>query len=341
MIQDLQAPGTSKAFDTFFKDAANKDFVTTLFNNVAAGAPVYSPTNPPQVWQPYSPKGSPIILVIQQLGQWQGKIEGVGVRDAFTWCGENPSLTAHVAFGVDKYPIILLCPFFFDAQPPSIYGNTPPASVDKQPASNCLTVNAITNRFRKTSGRLVRQPTGFTLTQYRSWILLEELAHLYYQAAKGVSRLDEYNVNKCTKLSPQDALANGPTYSYYAASKCSRSPTGPSNFLCPLSSPHHDNREPNTNDSVLLPAVAGNCVDFPFKHKGVELLEVDGDPNQDPEELADYEDDDPMYEYAVTIDATEIQLDPSTPVVDSPFTRSPGKVPHCNPGTCYTWCICA
>ena len=218
VIQELQSRGTSVAFDTFFKHRANKKFVTTLFNNVAAGAPVYAPTDPPQPWQAYSPTGSPIFLVIQQLGQWEGIING-NLEDAFTWCGKNPFLTAAVAVSKDEWPIILICPFFFTAKPPDIYGDIPPASVDKKPASNCLKVHAITNNFRKASPRTVKQPTGFTLTQYRSWILLEELAHLYYQAAKGIQGLDVYNVNRARKLNPQDALRNGPSYSYYAAGK--------------------------------------------------------------------------------------------------------------------------
>ncbi|KAL8862595.1 MAG: hypothetical protein Q9178_001093 [Gyalolechia marmorata] len=172
-------------------------------------------------------------------------------------------------------PIILLCPFFFSAKPPDIYGDIPPASVDKKPASNCLKVNTITNNFRKASPRTVKQPTGFTLTQYRSWILLEELAHLYYQAAKRVQGLDVYNVNKARKLNPQDALSNGPSYSYYAA------------------------------------AVSGNCVDFPTKdQRGDMLLEVD-EVVEDAEEYADYTGDNLLYEYAISTEASDIQLDPS------------------------------
>lgn len=79
--------------------------------------------------------------------------------------------------------------------------------------------------------------------------------------------------------------------------------------------------------------MAGNCVDFPTKVKGQELLEVD---TADPEEVAEYGAGDPMHEYAVTIAVTDIQLDPSTPV-----TESVSKDSHCDPGTCFVWCICA
>lgn len=80
-------------------------------------------------------------------------------------------------------------------------------------------------------------------------------------------------------------------------------------------------------------AVAGNCVDFPTKIKGQELLEVDA---ADPEEVAEFVDDDPMYEYAVTVEATSIKLDPSTPV-----EVFDAKVPLCEPGACTEGCICA
>ncbi|KAL8930157.1 MAG: hypothetical protein Q9208_000774 [Pyrenodesmia sp. 3 TL-2023] len=192
---------------------------------------------------------------------------------------ENKFLTAFVAFNKDKVPFIQLRPFVFDAKPPDIYGDTPPASVDKQPAPNCLKVNAVTNNFRKASPRSVRHPASFTLTQYRSWILLEELAHLYYQAAKKEHGLDVYNVNRARKLSAQQALGNGPTYSYYAA------------------------------------AAAGNCVDFPTKTKGQELLEVDP-ANAD--EFVEYVADDPMYEHAISNAVMGILFDPSTPVTEAP-----------------------
>ena len=210
VLQDLKAPVPSAAYNTFFKDEANKEFVTTLFANVAAGAPVYPLTDPPQPWQSFTQNGAPFILVLSYVGQWTGK----NGWDGFTYCQQNP-VSAFVTWP-EEWPMVCLCPAFFDEKPPSIYGDTPPVSVNNQPASNCLKVNAVTNNFRNTSPRSIRQPVGWTLTQYRSWILLEELAHVYYHATKRFST-DIYNVNKARKLSAQEAIANGPSYSYYAA----------------------------------------------------------------------------------------------------------------------------
>ena len=216
VIQDLEAPNTSAAYYTFFKDVKNIPFLISLYTNITAGAPVYAPTSPPQPWGPYSPKGSPVIMVLTGKGQYSTAPNGKQ-EDMFDRCTNNPQLTAVVPFSKEQSsPFILLCPFFFTAQPPSIYGDLPPEPYDEHPAANCLKVTK-RNRFKKTTNRL--QPAGFDLTQYRMWILLEELAHLYYTASTGNWALDHYDVNKCVRLSPEDSLRNGPSYSYYAASE--------------------------------------------------------------------------------------------------------------------------
>ncbi|KAL8858565.1 MAG: hypothetical protein Q9178_004859 [Gyalolechia marmorata] len=277
VIQDLKSPNTSKAYETFFKDPANKNFITTLFENIAAGAPVYPPTNPPQPWQKLSPKGSPLIMVLSQLGQLIYTDDDGKPKDGFTRCQENAEVTAFVSYNEDKIPFIFLCPFFFDAKPPDIYGDTPPASVDGQPASSCLKVHATTQNFRKASPRLIRDPAGFTLTQYRSWILLEELAHLYYDAAKREPSIDVYNINVARKLPAVQAVANGPSYSYYAAS------------------------------------VAAKCVDFPnpnpnpIRGHGLELLEVN--PTDPDEEAPVSEDNTYTFAHTDTVKSTNVQLD--------------------------------
>ena len=216
MIQDLKAPNTSTAYYTFFKDAKSVPFLTSLYTNITAGAPVYAPTAPPQFWGPYSPKGSPVIMVLTGKGQFSVAPNGYP-EDMFDRCIKYPQLTAIVPFSKGQSsPLILLCPSFFKAQPPFIYGDLPPEPFNEHPAANCLTVTK-RNRFKKNTGRL--QPAGFDLTQYRMWILLEELAHLYYSASTGNPSIDTYDVNKCVRLSPEASLSNGPSYSYYAASE--------------------------------------------------------------------------------------------------------------------------
>ena len=63
------------------------------------------------------------------------------------------------------------------------------------------------------------QGTGFSLTQYRTWLLLEALVVLYSQAHGGLHPEPRNDVNDCIQLQPQGALQNGPSYIYYAASE--------------------------------------------------------------------------------------------------------------------------
>ncbi|KAL8868392.1 MAG: hypothetical protein Q9174_005023, partial [Haloplaca sp. 1 TL-2023] len=249
VIQDLRAP-RSIAFDTFFIDQSNKAFVRKLFENVVAGAPPYPLTNPPRLWESYSPGKGPIFLVVSQLDQW---VFSSGL-DVFTYCNEN-SVSAFVTFP-EAWPMVCLCPAFFERGAPYIYGDTPPVSDGKKPASSCLKVTRLKKNFQKAVTSPKWQPAGHTLTQYRSWILLEELAHVYYEAEKRVKSLDVYDVNKARKLSARDAVANGPSYSYYAACEsCS--------FISPFF--HLD---ADTDNYIHPPAVAGRCKDFPTISKG-------------------------------------------------------------------------
>lgn len=215
VIQDLQLEPPSAAYSTFFKDPANRPFITTLFTNITIGVTVCPITSPPQSWARFSNQGSPLFYIITAKGQFFADPRGYQ-EDIFDFCQDEKYTTASVALGIaNPKPFIILCPFFFQGKAPLIYRNLPPSSIDGQPASNCWTITP-RNRFRKKTPK--NQPAGFELTQYRNWILLEELAHLYYGASTGKSLPDQYDVKKCVRLSPDDALANGPSYAYYAAS---------------------------------------------------------------------------------------------------------------------------
>ncbi|KAL8783334.1 MAG: hypothetical protein Q9213_004709 [Squamulea squamosa] len=217
VIQDLQASTQSQAYKTFFHDEANKPFLLALFTNISTGAVAYPHTDPPQPWAPYSPTAAPIFWTITQREQLQIKLKGRTI-DAHDQCTSVHGTTAYNLWTPgNPNPIILICPYFYDAPPHVIFGDIPPVSVKGLPASNCLEVNRATNRFKRKTGR--HSFVGFELTMYRMWILLEELAHVYYQVATGRGGMDRYSVNKVTELSPQDALANGPSYVYYAASE--------------------------------------------------------------------------------------------------------------------------
>lgn len=157
-------------------------------------------------------------MIISQRRQAEAEIYG-RLWDMFDFCSQHPSFTAvvpHTTVDLPN-PFVLLCPYFFEEQPPAVYGNIPPASVGGRPASNCLAVSTISNKFKKDTPR--GQPTGYGLLQYRMWILLEELAHLYSRSSTGKNSLDYYNINRCVKMTPDEALLNGPSYPYYAASE--------------------------------------------------------------------------------------------------------------------------
>ncbi|KAI4136458.1 MAG: hypothetical protein L6R39_007776 [Caloplaca ligustica] len=302
VLADLQAPSPpSPAYTTFFKDPASKPFLITLLNNITAGAPVYAPAT--QGWVPYSDGGSPVFWGVTHVGEIAAHIDGK-VQDMYTRCLSNPDLTAAVLNTPDGgSPFVILCPFFFSAQPPSVYGDLPiPAPHtrnpnDQPPSPNCLTVNPVTEKFRKTTPG--NQRAGAGLTNYRTWVVLEELVHLYLGAATGSGGHDYYDVNTCLRLSTQDALANGPTYA--------RTKKG----------------------------IAGKCQDFPSKSEGRELLE-------DPDDPADFGNDDSPTTVA-TEDATRIEILTGGQVALATGDVDAGSVEteYCAAGTCFTYCICA
>lgn len=211
-------PAPSAAYNTFFKDTRNRIYISTLYSNITAGAPVYAPSSLPLGARPYSSTGSPIIMSITEKGQMSGDPDGNPI-DMKDWCDANPYVTAAATKSHSRsLPFIILCPFFFDAKPPLVYDSLPPKPKNGKPATNCLQTNP-NNRFRKTTGPL--QTAGLDLMQYRTWILLHVLADLYHWASTRIVSTNEQDVNRCLDLTPQEALANMPTYAYYAASKSS------------------------------------------------------------------------------------------------------------------------
>ena len=217
VLADLESPARSSAYNTFFYDEANVPFLTKLFTNITTGAVVYPHTDPPQNWAPYAPTAAPVFWSVASNSNLQFTTLDGQVVDAYTHCNTTYGRTAYsVQSDENPNPIIVICPYFYDAPATAVFGDLPPASVDGEPASNCLEMNTNTNRFKRNVSR--QSFVGFELTMYRMWILLEELAHKYYYAATGIDAKDVYNVNKASRLSPQDALANGPSYCYYAAS---------------------------------------------------------------------------------------------------------------------------
>ncbi|KAL8685799.1 MAG: hypothetical protein Q9224_005667, partial [Gallowayella concinna] len=223
VIQDLQSPTSSPAYDTFFHDETSKPFLTALFTNITAGAVTYPVRDPPQFWVRLSTTAAPSLWSISRRGQMSAAGEDGVLQDVYDRCTSAATITAFNIFTPeDPHPIIVLCPFFYDTTTTLVFGDIPPASVNGSPASNCLVANPTTNRFRR---RVTRpSPVGFELIEYRMWILLEELGHKYYNVATGLDGIDTYNVNAAKRLFPEKALANGPSYVYYAARNCKSFP---------------------------------------------------------------------------------------------------------------------
>lgn len=110
-----------------------------------------------------------LVLMVVSEGEgltWTDSATGQK-KDAFSRCESEDGLTAFVPFNTQEtYPVIIICPYFFTAPAPKIYGDLPPAPLDAQPASNCLSVSTVTNRFKKTTPRSLKEPTGYPLIQF-------------------------------------------------------------------------------------------------------------------------------------------------------------------------------
>lgn len=200
-----RTPNPSAAFLAFFNSAGSVPYVASVFNNATAGVSLLDPT-------PYSATGAPTFFSVTARGQMSANVNNQMV-DAWDNCNSNSALTAFY-LNVETYPVpyIALCPLFFTAQPPVIFGDTPPASVSGQPASNCLRINTSINRFQYTGSGNTKP-----LTQYRTWILLEEIVHYYTSITLSVTS-DVSDANKAFRLSTGASLPNAPSYLYYAAS---------------------------------------------------------------------------------------------------------------------------
>ncbi|KAI4086069.1 MAG: hypothetical protein L6R37_008445, partial [Teloschistes peruensis] len=211
----ISSPEPSPAYRTFFKDTQNRSYIRKLLMRVARGEQVYSPTFPPHPWQKMSPQGNPVILVISERRQLGAVINGT-MQDMFDWCTEYSMSTGVVMKDpATPNPFVILCPFFFEAQPPYVKRDSADAPVNGKPAKDCLSVNTRTNEFLKVTPP--DQYAGYELASYREWILLQLLASLYrYSDSKDMSE-GIIDVNDALRLNAGEALNNGHNYMYYAA----------------------------------------------------------------------------------------------------------------------------
>lgn len=236
VIQDAQLSNPSPAFKAFFKDSSNAPFVAEVLTNVTTGVARH-----PSAF-PYT-NGSPTFLCPTAVGQFPTSIAGRQI-DMYTHCLQSETPVA--TYG-NPLPYIFLCPKFWT----SPYANLPPLN-------SCLSVNTYINRFRG---------NGQTLHAFKVWILLEEILHYYIHASSKPNLEPEvYDVNKAFRLRADQAVGNGISYAYYAASK-------------PSASVNANTTDANGQSS----GVYGNCKDFPSPpDKGREILET-----ADPENPSD------------------------------------------------------
>ncbi len=189
IIQDAGLSNPSPAFKAFFKDPSNAPFVAEVFTNITTGVARH-PSMPPFT------NGSPTFICPTAAGQFPMDREGK-VTDMYTLCLQS---TTSIASYVNPTPYIILCPKFWTSSLPLLPSQ-----------NNCLTVSTYNNRFRG---------NGQTMFAYNMWILFEEIVHYYVCASSKTSLEPEvYDVNKAFRLNKDQAVGNGVSYSYYAASK--------------------------------------------------------------------------------------------------------------------------
>ncbi|KAI4277239.1 MAG: hypothetical protein LQ337_001920 [Flavoplaca oasis] len=214
VIEDLQAtnpdgtPKPSAAYTTFFKDAKNMPFVRDMFVRVIQGNSLL-----PSDQSLFSQGGSPVIWSLTQPGEFRsGLPPDEELVDRYESCLKE-AVDGATAAWLYGSPYIFLCPLFWEATPPIIFGGIPPASANGVPAWNCLGLSRRGTEFNPS------EPShGAILIQYRMWILLEELLHYYVQLSTGKPAADNNPVNDVFKLSAFDSLYTVQTYMYYAAS---------------------------------------------------------------------------------------------------------------------------
>ncbi|KAL8668735.1 MAG: hypothetical protein Q9168_006647 [Polycauliona sp. 1 TL-2023] len=202
--QDISKSRPSKAYTTWFGDTSpqTKSFVRDILTNITEG-PSRLPEGPD-----YSQGGSPVFWALTEVGEFASTGHGDFYQNICL--GANKTATAKLL--VDS-PYILICPFFWDARAPQMYGNLPPAPFGSKAARNCLKVNKATNQFILDDA----QHYGGGLIQYRMWVMMEELLHYYINLSRGDSN-DIQNANLLRRWPLKIRLETTQSYMYYAAS---------------------------------------------------------------------------------------------------------------------------
>ncbi|KAI4286323.1 MAG: hypothetical protein L6R35_004426 [Caloplaca aegaea] len=219
-LRDIKAvnsdgtPRISAAYATFFTDTALRPQVEDILTKVITGVSML-----PETETGYSLGGSPVFWSVTSHGEFRYMSDGQILDVWDTYLDENKTFTA---VWYKNTPYIFLFPYFWEANPPYMYGDIPPAPVGRRPAWNCLIVDRPTNRFKTTGG----SDWGMSTIQWRMWVLMEELLHYYLHLTRGVSG-DFQAMNLLIAQPPLIRLVTTTAYMYYAASiygKCTDFP---------------------------------------------------------------------------------------------------------------------
>ncbi|KAL8920555.1 MAG: hypothetical protein Q9208_006177 [Pyrenodesmia sp. 3 TL-2023] len=216
-LKDIKAvkangnPKISRAYTTFFADTRLVSLVGDILTKVTNGTSML-PGN-----YKHSFNGSPVFWSVTSRKELVVNVEGKMVDVWDYYLENNKTLTA---FSITDSPYIVLYPYFWESNPPNMYGDVPPAPVGNVPAWNCLTVDRRSNRFRLTDALA----WGSQLIQWRTWVLMEELVHHYNQLTQGTTG-DTQNANLLITLPPFIRLFTPQAYMYYAACKLPSAPS--------------------------------------------------------------------------------------------------------------------
>ena len=194
----------STAYRVFFKDRANAPFVAQLLRNVSVGNAMYPPM-PPE-----SSSGSPTLVYVD-ANTPSVRFESLNAApaiDAYALCMARESDEA-AAFIAEGFPVIIICPDFFDSRPAFSLRNS------------CPRVTRAGTAFLR-NRRLEPNYAGQRLMESQVWILLEEIVHYYLDSQRPPVRGPEpevRDVNEAWELNAALSLGNAQSYAYYAASK--------------------------------------------------------------------------------------------------------------------------
>ena len=194
--KDASSPLASQAFMAFFKTIANRDYVTTVLQNILAGAPLPIPSLTKDI--------APAFVCVDKPGDVTfGEVLGENgtLFDAYDMCTDLSAVTLFLENSAleppEIDPFIVLCPKFFEL---------PPAPSPSY--SNCLLVDPHFNRFVEGGTRI--QPFGL-------WRLFDSLLEAYVKDSSSTA----VDANESFQLSASEAVNNDASWIYYAASESS------------------------------------------------------------------------------------------------------------------------